>query len=141
MSRLRQVLDEYTVILNTIKQNDIKIFQKISKFCEENIFYAEQIVAVTMAKLSMTHPNKKINLYYAIDFVLKTVGEDYKSLFEKKLLDHFPRDMTQIALTGKGKKKEFLFLFLSWETCLSLKYLKAILKSYYEQTQDVILFN
>lgn len=137
MSRLRQVLDQYSVLLDSIKQNDIKVFQKISQFCEDNIFYADQIAAVTMAKLSLTPPEKKIYLYYAIDFVLKTVGDNYKKLFEKKLQDHFPKDMTQIARTGKGKQKEFLFLFLSWETCLNLKYLRSILKTYYELTQDV----
>ena len=137
MSRLRQVQVELTTLLSKITQNDRKVFETIAIFCEENIYYSEQITAITMSRLGMTDPSQKINFYYAIDSIIKNVRGEYVQLFEHKLTQHFPRDMHTVGLRSTTLKKKYLILFLSWEACLNIATLRKMLEIYYKISHDV----
>lgn len=133
MSRLQEIEFSFKNLLRLIVQNDKKIFQEIANFAHSYVFLAEKIANMTMAKLATTDARARINLYYAIDSIVKNVGGKYIGIFESRLLRHFPDDFASAKNMPKVKK-EYLILFLSWEAIFSKDVLKKMLSIYFVRT-------
>lgn len=137
MALNRQIVTEYNSLLTKITRNDRALFEDIAKFSQLHLYQGDLLVDLMIKRLTSTPSNNRINYYYAIDVVIKHNKGDYSKHYGKKLCAVFARDLKEFSEISKKLKKDFLILFLTWESCISLNYLNKMLKDYLYLTNDV----
>lgn len=132
MNRETLIAGKLFNLLNSIKDKGNDALQEVKLFAQDNLSFRHIICESILNKLEISKGLSKMNCYYAIDIILKQVGQPYISLLEPVLLARFPVDLASLQETPELRSK-LLILFLSWEGLLSTNTLKKIVGDFYFQ--------
>jgi len=113
-------------------------FEIIANFSEKYSRLSNELSKLVVERITVNSEcQRKLNLYYAVDAIVKSNPSAYANVFAKRLEKQFPRDLAKIK--DRRLQKDFLILFLSWEAIFPLDSLKKMLELYFyeKNPQDV----
>ncbi|MCI4386598.1 hypothetical protein PGIGA_G00064250 [Pangasianodon gigas] len=114
---------EYQSSLEDLTFNSKPHINMLTILAEENLQFAEDIVAIIEAQIAKAPPAEKLPVLYLVDSIVKNVGGQYLEVFTKNLITSF---ICVFEKVDENTRKCLFKLRSTWDDIFPLKKLYAL---------------
>ncbi|KAK3523920.1 hypothetical protein QTP70_016723 [Hemibagrus guttatus] len=114
---------EYQSSLEDLTFNSKPHINMLTILAEENLQFAEDIVAIIEAQIAKAPPAEKLPVLYLVDSIVKNVGGQYLEVFAKNLITSF---ICVFEKVDENTRKCLFKLRSTWDEIFPLKKLYAL---------------